>query len=174
MSLSRNFIYNLQTFRGFRQVHFYDFVANSAWSNFLPASKHQQTKVRCFVGICLYDCFIHLSSSKAKNTFGTTAVWWLWHTASQVCIKCRRLNLLVPKPVFFFFSGVQKVGYRYFFLKVSFLFVFLGTVPKGLARGIFLTQQGRKLGLSKRLGRVTFPFGQGKMWSQLSEWTTEL
>ena len=30
-SLSRNFVYNLQTFRGFCQVHFYDFVANSAW-----------------------------------------------------------------------------------------------------------------------------------------------
>ena len=29
--LSRNFIYNLQTSRGFCQVHFYDFVANSAW-----------------------------------------------------------------------------------------------------------------------------------------------
>ena len=29
-SLSRNFVYNLQTFRGFCQVHFYDFVANSA------------------------------------------------------------------------------------------------------------------------------------------------
>ena len=29
-SLSRDFVYNLQTFRGFCQVHFYDFVANSA------------------------------------------------------------------------------------------------------------------------------------------------
>ena len=29
-SLSRNFVYNLKTFRGFCQVHFYDFVANSA------------------------------------------------------------------------------------------------------------------------------------------------
>ena len=29
-SLSGNFVYNLQTFRGFCQVHFYDFVANSA------------------------------------------------------------------------------------------------------------------------------------------------
>ena len=29
-SLSRNFVYNLQTFRGFCQVHFYDFVASSA------------------------------------------------------------------------------------------------------------------------------------------------
>ena len=30
MSLSRNYIYNLQTFRQFCQVHFNDFVANSA------------------------------------------------------------------------------------------------------------------------------------------------
>ena len=146
MSLSRNFIYNLQTFQGFRQVHFYDFVANSAWSNFLPASKHQQTKVRCFVGICLYDCFIHLSSGKAKNAFGTTAVWWLWHTASQVCIKCRRLNLLVPKPVFFFFRRSESRLSLFLSCKVSFLFVFLGTVPKGLARGIFLTQQNNSSG----------------------------
>ena len=29
-SLSRNFVYNLQKFWGYRQVHFYDFVANSA------------------------------------------------------------------------------------------------------------------------------------------------
>ena len=29
-SLSRDFVYNLQTFRGFCQVHFYDFVADSA------------------------------------------------------------------------------------------------------------------------------------------------
>ena len=29
-SLSGNFIYNLRTFQGFCQVHFYDFVANSA------------------------------------------------------------------------------------------------------------------------------------------------
>ena len=28
MSLSRNFVYNLQTFQGFCQVHFYNFVAN--------------------------------------------------------------------------------------------------------------------------------------------------
>ena len=146
MSLSRNFIYNLQTFRGFRQVHFYDFVANSAWSSFLPASKHQQTKVRCSVGICLYDCFIHLSSGKAKNAFGTTAVWWLWHTASQVCIKCRRLNLLVPKPVFFFFRRSESRLSLFLSCKVSFLFVFLGTVPKGLARGIFLTQQNNSSG----------------------------
>ena len=28
MSLSRNFVYNLQTFQGFCPVHFYNFVAN--------------------------------------------------------------------------------------------------------------------------------------------------
>ena len=147
MSLSRKFIYNLQTFRGFCQVHFYDFVANSAWSNFQPVGKHRQTKVRRFAGICLYDCFIHLSTSKAMNAFGTTAVWWLWCTASQVCIKCRRLNLLVPKPVFFFFFRRSESRLSLFLsCKVSFLFVFLGTVPKGLARGIFLTQQNNSSG----------------------------
>ena len=30
MSLSRNFVYNLQTFQGFCQVHSYNFVANLA------------------------------------------------------------------------------------------------------------------------------------------------
>ena len=29
-SLSRNFVYSLQTFRGIWEVHFYDFVADSA------------------------------------------------------------------------------------------------------------------------------------------------
>ena len=29
-SLCKNFIYNIQTFGGFCQVHFYDFVPNSA------------------------------------------------------------------------------------------------------------------------------------------------
>jgi len=28
-SLSRNFVYNLQKFQGYRRVHFYDFFANS-------------------------------------------------------------------------------------------------------------------------------------------------
>ena len=148
MSLSRNFIYNLQTFRGFCQVHFYNFVANSAWSNFLPAGEHRQTKVRRFVGICLYECFIHLSTSKAMNSFGTTAVWWLWRTASQVCIKCRRLNLPVPKPVFFFFFRCSESRLSLFLsCKVSFLFVFLCTVPKGLVHGIFLAHQNNSSGL---------------------------
>ena len=146
MSLSRNFIFNLQTFQGFRLVHFYDFVADSAWSNFLPASKHRQTKVRRFVGICLYDCLIYLCASKATNAFGTTAVWWLWRTVSQVCIKCRRLNLPVPKPVCFFFRHSESRLSLFLSCKVSFLFVFLGTVPKGLARGIFLARQNNSSG----------------------------
>ena len=30
-------------------------------NNFLPTSKHPQAKVRRFLGICLYDCFIYCS-----------------------------------------------------------------------------------------------------------------
>ena len=43
-SLSRNFVYNLQTFRGFCQVNFYDSVANTLLNIFLPTSKHRQEK----------------------------------------------------------------------------------------------------------------------------------
>ena len=61
-SLSRNFDYNLQTFRWFCQVYFYDFVANSAWiQHFLPTSKHRQAKVRRFLGFCLHEYFIYRS-----------------------------------------------------------------------------------------------------------------
>ena len=31
-------------------------------NNFLPTSKHRQAKVRRFLGICLYDCFIYRSN----------------------------------------------------------------------------------------------------------------
>ena len=31
-------------------------------NNFLPTSKHRQAKVRRFLGICLYDCFIYCSN----------------------------------------------------------------------------------------------------------------
>ena len=52
ISLSRNFVYNLQTFRWFCQVHFYDFVANLAWRWFsVPTGKHRQAKVPLFLGI---------------------------------------------------------------------------------------------------------------------------
>ena len=37
--ISRKFVYNLQTFRGICQVHFYGFLANSAWKIlYLPIS----------------------------------------------------------------------------------------------------------------------------------------
>ena len=61
-SLRRNFIYNLQTFWWFCQLHFYYFVANSAENNFLPTSKHQQAKDSHFLGLCLYNCFIYCSN----------------------------------------------------------------------------------------------------------------
>ena len=133
--------------------HFGDFIKciftillHSEWSNFLSASKHRQTKVHRFVGICLYNCFIHLSTSKAMNAFGTTAVWWLRRTASQVCIKCRGLDLPVPKPVCFFFRRSESSLLLFLSCKVSFLFVFLGTVPKGLARNIFLARHNNSSG----------------------------
>ena len=63
MSLNRNFFYNLQTFWGFFQVHFYDFVANSAGKQFSTyTSRHRQGKVSRFFGICLRDCFIYRSN----------------------------------------------------------------------------------------------------------------
>ena len=31
-------------------------------NNFLPTSKHLQAKVRLFLGICLYECFIYRSN----------------------------------------------------------------------------------------------------------------
>ena len=46
---SSNFIYNLETFRGFYQVHLLQIEHDN---NFLPTSKHQQAKVRRFLGIC--------------------------------------------------------------------------------------------------------------------------
>ena len=63
MSLNRKFFYNLQTFWEFFQVHFYDFVANSAWKQFsTDTSRNRQGKVSRFLGICLYDCFIYRSN----------------------------------------------------------------------------------------------------------------
>ena len=60
--LSRNFIYNLQTFRGFCQVNFAILLQIQHENNFLPTSKHQQAKDSRFLGICLYDCFIYRSN----------------------------------------------------------------------------------------------------------------
>ena len=36
-------------------------------NNFLPTSKHRQAKVRRFLGICLYDCFIYRSNFVFRN-----------------------------------------------------------------------------------------------------------
>ena len=61
-SLRRNFVYNLQTFWGFCQVHFTILSQILHENNFLPTSKQWQAKVRHFLGICLYDCFIYRSN----------------------------------------------------------------------------------------------------------------
>ena len=59
-SLSRNFVYNVQTFRGYFQVHLYDFVANSAWKSF---STYQSTLTsqRSSLSWYLFVRLIHLS-----------------------------------------------------------------------------------------------------------------
>ena len=59
-SLSRNFVYNLQTFRGFCQVHFMILLQIQHENNLLPNNEHRQAKVCRFLGICLYD-LLHLS-----------------------------------------------------------------------------------------------------------------
>ena len=62
-SLSRNFVYNLQTFLRFLKVHFKILLQIQHENNFLSTSKnHRQAKVRRFLGICLYECFIYRSN----------------------------------------------------------------------------------------------------------------
>ena len=60
-SLSRNFVYNLETeaFQGFCQVHFTILLQIQHENNFLPTSEHREAKIRPFLGIRLYDCFIY-------------------------------------------------------------------------------------------------------------------
>ena len=64
---------HLQTFRGFCQMRFCDFVAMQIQqeNNFLPASKHRQAKVRRFLALCLYDCFIYRSNFVVQKFFET-------------------------------------------------------------------------------------------------------
>ena len=76
-SLSRNFVYNLQTFRGFCQVHFYDFVANTALKYFLPTSKHRQAKVSRCLCICLYDCLIYSPNFVFRKMSRSEVSSWL-------------------------------------------------------------------------------------------------
>ena len=51
MSLSRNFVYTFVKCITFLQIQYEN--------DFLPTSQHRQGKVRRFLGICLYDCFIY-------------------------------------------------------------------------------------------------------------------
>ena len=67
-SWGRKFVYNLQTFWGFFQVHFYDFVANIIQhENFLPTSQHRQAKVRCSLGICWSTASFIAQISSSEN-----------------------------------------------------------------------------------------------------------
>ena len=62
MPLSRNFVYNLQRFRGFCEVHFTSLLQIQHENNFLPTSEHRQAKVGRFLRIYLCDCFIYRSN----------------------------------------------------------------------------------------------------------------
>ena len=63
ISLSRNFVYNLQTFRWFYQVHFYDFVANLAWRWFsVPTGKHTDKQKFLSFLVLVVKCFIYHSN----------------------------------------------------------------------------------------------------------------
>ena len=44
------------------QVHFTILLQIHHENNFLPTNNHQQAKVRRFLGICLFDCFIYRSN----------------------------------------------------------------------------------------------------------------
>ena len=61
-SVSRNFVYNLRTFRGLYQGRFTILLQIHHANNFLPTSKHRQAKVCRFLGVCLYECFIYRSN----------------------------------------------------------------------------------------------------------------
>ena len=61
-SPSRTFVHSLQTFRGLCQVHFTILLQIQHENKFLPTSEHRQAKVRRFLGICLYDCFIYYTN----------------------------------------------------------------------------------------------------------------
>ena len=57
-SLSRNFVYSVQTFREFCQGHFTILLQIQHENNFLATSEHRQAKVRRLLSICL----LHLAN----------------------------------------------------------------------------------------------------------------
>ena len=80
---------NLFTFRNISGilsfVRFCDFVAMQIQqeNNFLPASKHRQAKVRRFLALCLYDCFIYRSNFVVQKFF---------ETRHHLCFRRKRAN----------------------------------------------------------------------------------
>ena len=59
-SVNRNFVYHLHTFLGFCQVHFYDFVANSAWKSF-STFQSTLTSQRSSLSWYFFGRLLHLS-----------------------------------------------------------------------------------------------------------------
>ena len=64
-SLGRIFVYNLQTFRGFYQVHFTILLQIRHENHFLLTGEHRQAKVAFLVFVCITATFIaQISSSE--------------------------------------------------------------------------------------------------------------
>ena len=69
-------------------MHFYDFVAKIQHEiNFLPTSNHPQAKVRRFLGICFYECFIFRSNLVFPKMSGIETPSWLWSQNSEYLAK---------------------------------------------------------------------------------------
>ena len=74
-SLSRNFVYNLKTFRGFCQVHFLRFCCKFSMKIifYLPVNTHKPEFVAFLVFICTTASFIAQISS-TKNVLKRDAI----------------------------------------------------------------------------------------------------
>ena len=97
-SHSTNFVYNLQTFRVFCEVHFTILLQIQHENNFLPTTEHWQAKVRRFLSIFLHDCFIYRTNfvfRKCLETwrhlvYGSKTVNSQGHSELQKPIKTRQ------------------------------------------------------------------------------------
>ena len=95
-SLSRNLVYNLQTFRGLRQVHFCDFVANSAGKSFSTyqstlTSQSSSLSWYLFVRLLHLSLKFRLPKMSSNETPSSTERFQL-NLASFLTKSCSELN----------------------------------------------------------------------------------
>ena len=68
-SLSRNFLYKHKHFGDFFGCIFTILLQIQHENNFQTTTRHWQTKVTHFLGICLYNCFTYRSNFKIQKCF---------------------------------------------------------------------------------------------------------